>query len=107
MDNGSHHINFSTLEIEVPPLEAEQLALTKTRGRVHEDQDTGQWTHSAQKLSDLLNEKNVRYLATFGTLANKIDGIVVKEFLSAGMVKQHAHNVLDLRARGASQRKLP
>src|SRR5260221_4235711 len=107
MDNGSHHIDFSAVEVQVLTEEAEQLALTKTRGRVDKDQDTGQCTYSAQKLLDFINRKDMRYRAAFSTLANEMDGVTVKELVSASMIKQHAHDVLDLGARGAGQGKLP
>jgi hypothetical protein len=66
-----------------------------------------QWTHSAQKLPDFIDKKDLRYSAALGTLPNEMDGITLKQFVSASMIKQHAHNVLDLRARRAGQRKLP
>jgi hypothetical protein len=36
-----------------------------------------------------------------------MDGIIVKEFISASMVKQHANDVPDLGAGRAGQGKLP
>src|SRR5258707_7842568 len=50
-------------------------------------------------------DKDMRYRAAFSTLANELDGVAVKEFVSASMIKQHAHDVLDLRARRAGQGK--
>jgi hypothetical protein len=41
-----------------------------------------------------------------GALPNEMDGIIIKQFVSASMIKQHAHDVLDLRARRARQGKL-
>jgi hypothetical protein len=42
-----------------------------------------------------------------GTLANKSNGIVVEEFISANVVEEDAHDVRDFRASGTGQGKLP
>jgi predicted nucleic acid-binding protein len=88
-----------------PPSEPKQLALPEAGRRVHKDQGAGQWTHSAQKLPDFIDKKDERYAAALGALPNEMDGIIIKQLVSASMIKQHAHDVLDLRARRARQGK--
>jgi hypothetical protein len=100
------NVHLPTVEVQIPPSEPKQLALPKAGRRVHKDQDARQWTHSAQKLPDFIDKKDVRYPAALGALPNELDGIIIKQFVSASMIKQHAHDVLDLRARRARQGKL-
>src|SRR5271165_4693925 len=87
VDNGSHYVNFSAVKVQVLPAEAEQLALTETRGRIHKDQDTRQCAYSAQKLPDFITRKDVRYRAAFRALAYEEDRVAVKEFVSGSMIK--------------------
>jgi hypothetical protein len=52
-------------------------------------------------------EKDVRHLATLGTLADKLNRVFVKEIVSASVIEQYAHDVSDLCAGGTGQGELP
>jgi hypothetical protein len=53
-----------------------------------------------------IDKQDQRYPAALGALPNEMDGIIIKQLVSASMIKQHAHDVLDPRARRARQGKL-
>src|SRR6266705_2089877 len=53
------------------------------------------------KMRDFIDKQDERYPVALGALPNEMDGIIIKQFVSASMIKQHAHDVLDLRARRA------
>lgn len=106
-DNRSQDANLLTSEVDVSPLQTEQLTHAKSRTRNQEDQRPLSVTQTRNESVDFRGKKHFWYRAPLCALANEGDGIVIGEFVSSRVVKEHAHQVPNLGATGSGEWKGP
>jgi hypothetical protein len=79
----------------------------KSRTRSQEDERPLSVTQTRNEAVDFRRKEHFRYRAPLCALANEGDGIVVGEFVSSRVVKEHAHQVSNLGATSSGEWKGP
>jgi len=95
IDDRAYHAHGPAREIEITPLQRKQFTLSQAgRSRQQYKRPLAK-TKGAYQSLDFSGGEQARRLLPFGALPNKMNWVVIIEFVSASMVEQNRHQVSD------------
>jgi hypothetical protein len=92
-------------EVDVTPLQAEQLALSQAPGYCQENQRSFSDAEVVDQSLDFSGRQDSWCSASLCTLTDEVDWIAVKQLVSAGMIEKHGHQISNLGATALRQRQ--
>src|SRR5271165_4895768 len=101
------HAHGPAREIDITPLQRKQFTLSQAGRRCQQHKRSLAKTKSVYQSLDFSGGEQARRLLPFGALPNKMNRVVIIEFVSASMVEQNRHHVSDFGTGALCQRKTP
>jgi hypothetical protein len=95
IDDGACHIHRLLGKVDVAPFQTEQLALPQASGYCQEDQRSFSTAQIVDQRLDFNGHQDGRRSAALRTLTNKVDGVPVKQLISASMIKKEPTSNLE------------
>jgi hypothetical protein len=92
-------------EVDVTPLQAEQLALSQAGGYCQENQRSFSDAEVVDQSLDFSGRQDSWCSASLCTLTDEVDWIAVKQLVPAGVIKQDGHQIPNLGATTLCQRQ--
>jgi hypothetical protein len=96
VNDRSSYAHRSLAEVDVAPLQAEQLALSQAGGYCQENQRSFSDAEVVDQSLDFSGRQDSWCSASLCTLTDELNWIAVKQLVSAGMIEKHGHQISSL-----------